>query len=76
MQSGKISLISQVIPRMDDLVDCIDAVKDNSALHPAIRSAAWQGLEIMNKYYSLTDDSWVYRIAMGTYLNFAHCIDI
>lgn len=33
---------------------------------PAIRKACALGKKLLNKYYSLTDSSHVYRIAMGT----------
>jgi hypothetical protein len=35
---------------MDDFIDNID-------LHPTVRAAALRGSLLMNKYYSLTDDS-------------------
>jgi hypothetical protein len=66
MQSAGIPLISSVIPRIDDLVRVIDDFKDNSNNHPAVRSAAIRGLTILNKYYQKSDESFVYRIAMGT----------
>ena len=65
MQSAGIPLISDVIPRMDDLVRVIDDFKDDASKHPAVRSAAIRGLMILNKYYQKSDESFVYRIAMG-----------
>ncbi|KIM52113.1 hypothetical protein SCLCIDRAFT_40861, partial [Scleroderma citrinum Foug A] len=54
-----------VIPAMD----YIDEVFTNSALkkevlHPAIRAAIGLGKRTLNHYYSLTDSSELYRIAM------------
>lgn len=57
--------MSSVIPRIDDLVCSIDDFKDDNTKHPAVRSAAMRGLAILNKYYQKTDESYVYRIAMG-----------
>jgi hypothetical protein len=37
--------------------------KDNS---PALRAVLVMGKGLLNKYYSLTDESEVYRIAMGS----------
>lgn len=65
MQSSRTPLVSSVIPRIDDLVCSIDDFKDDDAKHPAVRSAAMRGLAILNKYYQKTDESYVYRIAMG-----------
>ena len=65
MQSAGVPLISSVIPRIDDLVRVIDDFKDNTANHPAVRSAAIRGLTILNKYYQKSDASFVYRISMG-----------
>jgi hypothetical protein len=55
-----------VIPAMDH----IDTVFTNAALptsknHPAIRAAVEIAKQTLNKYYSLTDASEPYRIAMG-----------
>ena len=38
---------------------------DNDALPPVVRHAALRGYYMVNKYYTLTDDSIVYRIAMS-----------
>ena len=65
MQSAGIPLISDVIPRIDDLVRVIDDFKDDTNKHPAVRSAAIRGLTILNKYYQKSDESFVYRIAIG-----------
>jgi hypothetical protein len=43
---------------MDDFID-------NNDLHPTVRAAALRGSLMMNKYYSLTDDSNVFRVAMS-----------
>lgn len=65
MQTAGVSLISAVIPRIDDLVCVIDDFKDDTSKHPAVRSAAVRGLTILNKYYQKSDESLVYRIAMA-----------
>jgi hypothetical protein len=65
MQSAHDTLISGVIPGMDRLVCVIDKYKDNIKIHSAVRSAAMRGLTILNKYYQKSDESFIYRIAMG-----------
>lgn len=67
MQHSNVPLISSVIPGIDRLVCAIDNFKDNTSRHPAVRSAATRGLAILNKYYQKTDESFVYRIAMGAF---------
>jgi hypothetical protein len=43
----------------------LTAASNNEAYSPAIRAALKLGIRILDKYYSLTDNSEVYRIAMG-----------
>lgn len=50
---------------MDTLTAELDEFRDNKQKHPAVRIAAARGLALMNKYYSLTDDSSVFRVAMS-----------
>jgi hypothetical protein len=42
---------------------------DNATLPPAVRMAATRGRAMLNKYYGLTDDSMVYRIAMCMFIS-------
>ena len=65
MSKGDYALVHNVIPAMDILTEHLDAFKDNTELKAIVRVAAARGLEIMNKYYSRTDESTIYRIAMG-----------
>jgi hypothetical protein len=46
---------------MDDFID-------DAGLHPVVRSAALRGSLMMNKYYSLTDKSMAFCVAMGMLL--------
>jgi len=41
--------------------------------HPAIRVAIRLARKKLNRYYSLTDLSSVYRIAMGKSIHFSFC---
>ncbi|KAF8581324.1 hypothetical protein K439DRAFT_226228 [Ramaria rubella] len=64
MSTSKIPRIFEVIPIIDVLTASLDKYASDKSMFPAMRSAAAKGREILNKYYSLTDDSIVYRIAM------------
>lgn len=70
---SRIPLIHDVIPIFDILTNVLDEFIDNENNLSAVRAAALRGSAMMNKYYALTDDSVVYRIAMSTlfYLIFA-----
>jgi hypothetical protein len=63
--------ITNVIPTMDR----IDAMLSSSAkmpLNPAVKHALTFARKLMDKYYSKTDLSNVYRIAMGMLWSFMH----
>ncbi|KAJ6601530.1 hypothetical protein B0H10DRAFT_1659087, partial [Mycena sp. CBHHK59/15] len=71
--------ITQVIPTMDRIDDLITATIVNPsrtsgpskwALHPSILSALQLAKSMLNKYYSHTDSSNVYRIAMILHPNY------
>ena len=42
----------------------LDAFVDDESLHPCVRVSAARGRVMMNKYYGLSDDSIMFRIAM------------
>jgi hypothetical protein len=66
--------IANVVPTMD----WIDAMLSRSAttpLAPAVKHALTFARRLMDKYYSKTDLSNVYRIAMGMYFSvFITCV--
>ena len=70
MEQESVPLIHQVIPEIDGLTNALSAARDDEDLHPAVRFGSWLGLRHLNKYYALTDDSIIYRIAMGMSCNF------
>ena len=57
--------IANIIPAMDRMHVELTAVSNNDAYSPAIQAAIKLGTRLLDKYYSLTDNSEVYRIAMG-----------
>jgi hypothetical protein len=56
--------IAAVIPAMDTLTNTLNP-DTKEAYHPSILAAMKLARKKMDRYYSLTDDSAPYRIAMG-----------
>jgi hypothetical protein len=50
---------------MDRMHSELTSASNNEDYSPAIRAALKLGIRLLNKYYSLTDNSEIYRIAMG-----------
>jgi hypothetical protein len=57
--------LATVIPAMDFINDKLTAHARDRTLSPAIKASLELGKKTLNRYYSLTDSSEVYRIAMG-----------
>ena len=57
--------LATVIPAMDFINDKLSAHAHNRTLSPAIKASLELGKKTLNCYYSLTDLSEVYCIAMG-----------
>ncbi|KZS97031.1 hypothetical protein SISNIDRAFT_395007, partial [Sistotremastrum niveocremeum HHB9708] len=66
LSSGNTPLIHQVIPVIDHITAVLTkAYKDESGnTSLIIRHGALNGIKILNKYYSKSDDSVMYRVAM------------
>ncbi|KAE9399635.1 hypothetical protein BT96DRAFT_773754, partial [Gymnopus androsaceus JB14] len=57
--------VADVIPAMDSIDEAFaTGIIDNQTLSDPIRHALSIGKKTMNKYYTLSDDSDIYRIAM------------
>ncbi|KJA19986.1 hypothetical protein HYPSUDRAFT_142979 [Hypholoma sublateritium FD-334 SS-4] len=56
--------LAHVILVMDNINDRLTAQANNDAYSPAIRAALGIAKKTLNRYYSRTDDSEAYRIAM------------
>ena len=65
MSTSTRSLVYEVIPYIDVLTEHLDAFAANSDYHPTVRAAARRGRLMMDKYYSRTDESIIFRIAMS-----------
>jgi hypothetical protein len=68
MSSSSVPRLYGVIPIMDKLTQALDNFPSDSSLLPAIRAAATRGRVVLNKYYSLTDDSIMYRLAIREFI--------
>lgn len=59
-----------VIPGMDQFDKYLATTMISSQYSPAIRAALGIGKQTLNRYYSKTDQSDLYHIAMGMYFEF------
>jgi hypothetical protein len=59
--------LAKVIPAMDRIHNSFLSWKADPKLPECIRAAVSLGAKTLNHYYSRTDWSELYRIAMGTY---------
>ena len=59
------ALVHEVIPYMDALTEHLDKFSQDETLTPAVRMAAKRGRLLLDKYYGLTDETIIYRIAMS-----------
>ena len=58
-------LLHEVIPIFHIITRALDDYIDDAMKLPIVRAAARRGHAIANKYYSLTDDSVMYHLAMS-----------
>src|SRR6266852_5674764 len=63
--------VASIIPAMDKLNNGLNPHSKES-YHPAIKATMRLARSKMNRYYSITDRSAAYRIAMGTYIQVVH----
>jgi hypothetical protein len=64
ISQSKIPLIHEVIPIIDVITHVLDDFIADSTKFPIIHAATRRGLAMINKYYGLTDNSVIYRVAM------------
>lgn len=57
--------LTTVIPAMDHIDEVLTNASIDQKYEPAIRAAASLAKKTLNRYYHLSDDSEVYRIAMS-----------
>lgn len=65
ISKSHIPLMHEVIPVMDILTNELNATIQDTTIHIAVRAAAARGRVIMDKYYSRTDESIMYHMAMS-----------
>ena len=64
ISKSKTPLLHEVIPLFDVITRALDEHIADGTLPPVVRVAAARGSTMLNKYYGLTDDSIIYRVAM------------
>ena len=64
MSQSVTPLVHHVIPLFDAITHALEDTIEDENLNPIIRFAAKKGMTLLNKYYGLTDDCIIYRIAM------------
>ncbi len=67
MSSSGVPLLHEVIPLFDLLIGKFEATITNTDLFPGVRAAAIHGHAVLCKYYSKTDDSYMYRMSMSMF---------
>jgi hypothetical protein len=60
--------LATVIPAMDHIDETLTSQSLNPAYAPSIHAALGLAKKVINTYYSATDFSDVYRVAMGTFI--------
>ena len=64
MSHAKTPLLHQVIPYMDSLMASLDDFHADTDLNPVVRIAAGRGRVVVDKFYGMTDESHLFRMAM------------
>jgi hypothetical protein len=62
---ANVPLIYEVIPMLEKLEHALDRIYNAKDEPPVVRIAAQAALQVVGKYYALTDDNEVYRIAIS-----------
>jgi hypothetical protein len=62
---AEVPLVYEVIPMLENLEDQLTNIRNDASLPDVIRIAAIAALIVVGKYYALTDDTEVYRIAIS-----------
>lgn len=65
MSRAEVALVYHIIPIIDKFNEILTTMILNENLHLITRHAARLASKVLDKYYTLTDESMVYRIAMG-----------
>ena len=61
------ALVHDVIPYIDILTRHVDQFRRDDSLSPMVRAAAKCGRQILDKYHSRTDETIIFRVAMGMF---------
>ncbi|KAK0441487.1 uncharacterized protein EV420DRAFT_1650094 [Desarmillaria tabescens] len=64
-----VALIHEVIPMFDGMIDQLDKIIVDVKLLPGVQAAAVQACQVLCKYYSKTDETYMYHMAMSKSLS-------
>jgi hypothetical protein len=64
ISQSNVPLLHEVIPIFDIITRALDDFIDDESNFPAVQAAAHRGRAMINKYYGLSDESVMYRIAI------------
>jgi hypothetical protein len=67
VSKAEVALIFEVIPLIDKFTEKFEALIMDGSLHSSIRHAAKIALQVLNKYYSLTDHCDAHRVSICTF---------
>lgn len=78
VSTGASTRLAEVVVFIDQVTADLSTIIANNEDNypPALRNACRAGLKITNKYYSLTDCSPMYRIAMSKHISVTEIVDI
>lgn len=65
---AEVPLIPDVVPMLWEMEQSFVSIRDHTEVTASIRVASQAALLLIDKYFSLTDESELYQIAMGEYL--------
>ena len=65
VSKDNIPLVQQVIPIINYLHQCLEDFTDDPSKSMIVHHAAQNGVWVLDKYYSQTDESVMYHVAMG-----------
>ncbi len=73
MSSSGVPLLHEVIPLFDLLISKFEDIIINTDLFPGVQAAAICGCAVLCKYYSKTDDSYMYCMSMSMSRLYIQC---
>ena len=64
-QSNQEPMVQEASPMLEELERILCLVRDAGDIHASVRIAAQTALYVIEKYYALMDDCWIYAAAIS-----------